>query len=131
MSMSDPIADMLTRIRNALAVRKRTVKIPASNMKQSIATVLKQEGYISGVETQKDGAHQNMTITLRYADGVGAIEEIQRVSRPGRRVYCNAEDLPRVNGGLGIVMVSTSKGLMTDREARSSGVGGEVVCQVF
>ncbi|MFL2551493.1 MAG: 30S ribosomal protein S8 [Arenicellales bacterium] len=131
MSMSDPIADMLTRIRNALAVRKRTVKIPASNMKQSIATVLKQEGYISGVETQKDGAHQNMTITLRYADGVGAIEEIQRVSRPGRRVYCNAEDLPRVNGGLGIVMVSTSKGLMTDREARSSGVGGEVVCRVF
>jgi|TARA_B110000014_G_C19723781_1_gene378205 small subunit ribosomal protein S8 len=122
---------MLTRIRNALAVRKRTVKIPASNMKQSIATVLKQEGYISGVETQKDGAHQNMTITLRYADGVGAIEEIQRVSRPGRRVYCNAEDLPRVNGGLGIVMVSTSKGLMTDREARSSGVGGEVVCRVF
>ena len=131
MSMSDPIADMLTRIRNALAVRKRTVKIPASNMKQSIATVLKQEGYISGVETQKDGAHQNMTITLRYADGVGAIEEIQRVSRPGRRVYCSAEDLPRVNGGLGIVMVSTSKGLMTDREARSSGVGGEVVCRVF
>ena len=131
MSMSDPIADMLTRIRNALAVRKRTVKIPASNMKQSIATVLKQEGYISGVETQKDGAHQNMTITLRYADGVGAIEEIQRVSRPGRRVYCNAEDLPRGNGGLGIVMVSTSKGLMTDREARSSGVGGEVVCRVF
>jgi len=131
MSMSDPIADMLTRIRNALAVRKRTVKIPASNMKQSIATVLKQEGYISGVETEKDGAHQNMTITLRYADGVGAIEEIQRVSRPGRRVYCNVEDLPRVNGGLGIVMVSTSKGLMTDREARSSGVGGEVVCRVF
>ena len=131
MSMSDPIADMLTRIRNALAVRKRTVKIPASNMKQSIATVLKQEGYISGVETQKDGPHENMTITLRYADGVGAIEEIQRVSRPGRRVYCNAEDLPRVNGGLGIVMVSTSKGLMTDREARSSGVGGEVVCRVF
>ena len=131
MSMSDPIADMLTRIRNALAVRKRTVKIPAPNMKQSIATVLKQEGYISGVETQKDGAHENMTITLRYADGVGAIEEIQRVSRPGRRVYCNAEDLPRVNGGLGIVMVSTSKGLMTDREARSSGVGGEVVCRVF
>ena len=131
MSMSDPIADMLTRIRNALAVRKRTVKIPASNMKQSIATLLKQEGYISGVETQKDGAHQNMTITLRYADGVGAIEEIQRVSRPGRRVYCNADDLPRVNGGLGIVMVSTSKGLMTDREARSSGVGGEVVCRVF
>ena len=131
MSMSDPIADMLTRIRNALAVRKRTVKIPASNMKQSIATVLKQEGYISGVEIQKDGAHQNMTITLRYADGVGAIEEIQRVSRPGRRVYCNAQDLPRVNGGLGIVMVSTSKGLMTDREARSSGVGGEVVCRVF
>jgi small subunit ribosomal protein S8 len=122
---------MLTRIRNALAVRKRTVKIPASNMKQSIATVLKEEGYISGVETEKDGAHQNMTITLRYADGVGAIEEIQRVSRPGRRVYCNAEDLPRVNGGLGIVMVSTSKGLMTDREARSSGVGGEVVCRVF
>ena len=131
MSMSDPIADMLTRIRNAVAVRKRTVTLPASNMKQSIATVLKQEGYISGVETHKEGAHHNMTITLRYAAGVGAIEEIHRVSRPGRRVYCNAAELPRVNGGLGIVMVSTSKGLMTDREARSSGVGGEVVCQVF
>jgi small subunit ribosomal protein S8 len=131
MSMSDPIADMLTRIRNALAVRKRTVTMPASNMKQAIARVLKEEGYISDVETHQEGAHQNMTITLRYADGMGAIEEIQRVSRPGRRVYCNVADMPQVNGGLGIVMVSTSKGLMTGRQARSSGVGGEVVCRVF
>ncbi|HCK77025.1 MAG TPA: 30S ribosomal protein S8 [Gammaproteobacteria bacterium] len=131
MSMSDPIADMLTRIRNALAVRKRAVTIPASNIKQAIARVLKEEGYISDVETHKEGAHQNMTITLRYADGVGAIEEIQRISRPGRRVYCSVADMPQVNGGLGIVMVSTSKGLMTGRQARSSGVGGEVVCRVF
>ncbi len=131
MSMSDPIADMLTRIRNALAVRKRTVTMPASNMKQAIARVLKEEGYISDVQTHEEGAHRNMTITLRYADGVGAIENIQRVSRPGQRVYCSVSDMPQVNGGLGTVMVSTSKGLMTDRQARSSGVGGEVVCRVF
>ena len=131
MSMSDPIADMLTRIRNGLAVRKRTVTMPASNMKQAIGRVLKEEGYISDAQVQEDGAHRNLVMTLRYADGVGAIEQIQRVSRPGRRVYCNVADMPQVNGGLGIVMVSTSKGLMTDRQARSSGVGGEVVCRVF
>ena len=112
-------------------MRKRTVTMPASNMKQAIGRVLKEEGYISDAEVQEDGAHRNLVITLRYADGVGAIEQIQRVSRPGRRVYCNVADMPQVNGGLGIVMVSTSKGLMTDRQARSSGVGGEVVCRVF
>ena len=131
MVISDPIADMLTRIRNGQAVRKRTVTMPASNMKQAIARVLKEEGYITDAEVQEDGAHRNLAITLRYADGVAAIEEIQRVSRPGRRVYSNVADMPRVNGGLGIVMVSTSKGLLTDRQARLSGVGGEVVCRVF
>ena len=131
MSMSDPIADMLTRIRNGLAVRKRTVTMPASNMKQAIAGVLKEEGYITDAAVEEDGVHRNLVITLRYADGVAAIEEIQRVSRPGRRVYANVADMPRVNGGLGIVMVSTSKGLLTDRQARLSGVGGEVVCRVF
>ena len=105
MSMSDPIADMLTRIRNGLAVRKRTVTMPASNMKQAIARVLKEEGYITDAEVQEDGAHRNLVITLRYADGVAAIEEIQRVSRPGRRVYANVADMPQVNGGSGIVMV--------------------------
>ena len=131
MSMSDPIADMLTRIRNGLAVRKRTVTMPASNMKQAIAGVLKEEGYITDAAVEEDGVHRNLVITLRYADGVAAIEEIQRVSRPGRRVYANVADMPRVNGGLGIVMVSTSKGLLTDRQARLSGVGGEVVCRVY
>ena len=131
MSMSDPIADMLTRIRNALAARKRTVSMPSSRMKQAIAKVLKDEGYIEEFAVDGDGAIQSMTVTLRYAAGEGAIEEIQRVSRPGRRVYCSASDMPQVNGGLGVVMVSTSKGLMTDRQARSAGVGGEVVCRVF
>jgi len=104
MSMSDPIADMLTRIRNGLSARKKSVTMPCSRIKQAIAKVL---------------------------NGEGAIEEIQRISRPGCRVYCNASDMPQVRGGLGIVMVSTSRGLMTGREARSAGIGGEVVCKVF
>ena len=131
MSMSDPIADMLTRIRNALAARKQTVSMPASNLKASIAELLKKEGYISDVKIEGDGAKQSLNLTLRYAQGDSAIEMIERVSRPGRRVYCNADDMPRVRGGLGVVMVSTSKGLLTDKDARSAGVGGEVICRVF
>lgn len=131
MSMSDPIADMLTRIRNALAARKRVVEMPASNIKQAIAELLKSEGYITDVAVAGEQGKKTLTITLRYADGVSAIENIQRVSRPGRRVYCAVDEMPRVNGGLGVVMVSTSKGLMTDQQARSAGVGGEIVCRVF
>jgi small subunit ribosomal protein S8 len=100
-------------------------------MKQAIAKVLKEEGYIDKVTVETEGAIKNMTIGLRYAAGEGAIEEIQRISRPGCRVYCNASDMPQVRGGLGIVMVSTSRGLMTGHQARSAGIGGEVVCKVF
>ena len=131
MSMSDPIADMLTRVRNALAARKQTVSMPASNLKASIAELLKKEGYISDAKVEGDGAKKLLNLTLRYAEGESAIEMIERVSRPGRRVYCNVDDMPRVRGGLGVVMVSTSKGLLTDKDARSAGVGGEVICRVF
>jgi small subunit ribosomal protein S8 len=131
MSMSDPIADMLTRVRNALAARKREVTMPLSKTKLALAEALKAEGYVTDVATSTDGGKGEMTITLRYADGASAIERIERVSRPGRRVYCSVADMPHVNGGLGVVMVSTSKGLMTDRQARSAGVGGEILCRVF
>ena len=131
MSMSDPIADMLTRVRNALAARKQTVSMPASNLKVSIAELLKKEGYISDAKVEGDGPKKLLNLTLRYAEGESAIEMIERVSRPGRRVYCNAYEMPRVRGGLGVVMVSTSKGLLTDKDARSAGVGGEVICRVF
>ena len=131
MSMSDPIADMLTRVRNALAARKQTVSMPASNLKVSIAELLKKEGYISDAKVEGDGAKKLLNLTLRYAEGGSAIEMIERVSRPGRRVYCNADEMPRVRCGLGVVMVSTSKGLLTDKDARSAGVGGEVICRVF
>ena len=129
--MSDPIADMLTRVRNALAARKQTVSMPASNLKASIAELLKKEGYISDAKVEGDGVKKLLNLTLRYAEGESAIEMIERVSRPGRRVYCNADEMPRVRGGLGVVMVSTSKGLLTDKDARSAGVGGEVICRVF
>jgi small subunit ribosomal protein S8 len=129
--MSDPIADMLTRVLNALAARKQTVSMPASNLKASIAELLKKEGYISDAKVEGDGVKKLLNLTLRYAEGESAIEMIERVSRPGRRVYCNADDMPRVRGGLGVVMVSTSKGLLTDKDARSAGVGGEVICRVF
>jgi small subunit ribosomal protein S8 len=122
---------MLTRIRNALAARKQTVSMPASNLKASIAELLKKEGYISDAKVEGDGVKKLLNLTLRYAEGESAIELIERVSRPGRRVYCNADDMPRVRGGLGVVMVSTSKGLLTDKDARSAGVGGEVICRVF
>ena len=131
MSMSDPIADMLTRVRNALAARKQTVCMPASNLKVSIAELLKKEGYISDAKVEGDGVKKLLNLTLRYAEGESAIEMIERVSRPGRRVYCNADEMPRVRGGLGVVMVSTSQGLLTDKDARSAGVGGEVICRVF
>jgi small subunit ribosomal protein S8 len=128
MSMSDPIADMLTRIRNAQKARKESVTIPASKLKLSIAEVLQQEGYIDSIETEEDGVQRSIRVGLKYHRSVPVIERIERVSRPGLRVYKGAADLPRVQGGLGVAIVSTSGGVMTDREARAQGRGGEVLC---
>lgn len=132
MSMSDPIADMLTRIRNGLSASKRQIAMPASKVKQAIAAVLKDEGYISdfAVETG-DNNKSELVIALKYYQGQPVIEEIDRISKPGRRVYKNAADIPLVRGGLGVAIVSTSKGIMTGKAARNAGTGGEVVCTVF
>jgi small subunit ribosomal protein S8 len=130
MSMTDPISDLLTRIRNGQGARKTSVSLPASKVKLAIAKVLEAEGYISGISTTDDGAKPTMTIELKYFQDRPVIERIQRVSRPGLRVYVGIEDLPKVLGGLGIAIVSTSGGIMTDRQARASGHGGEVLCVV-
>jgi len=131
MSMQDPIADMLTRIRNAQARAKREVSIPASRRKAAIAEVLKSEGYIADYRVNEGEGHPELVVELRYYDGRPVIEKIQRVSRPGLRVYRGSEELPRIVGGLGIAIVSTSRGLMTDRAARALGIGGEVLCSVY
>lgn len=131
MSMQDPIADMFVRIRNAQARAKRETNVPASRQKSAIAEVLQAEGYINGFRVEQDGAHSNMVIDLKYYGGRPVIERIERVSRPGLRVYKTADALPRVVGGLGIAIISTSKGLMTDRQARAAGIGGEVICAVY
>lgn len=130
MSMSDPIADMLTRIRNGQQAGKASVRLPASKKKMAIAKVLKDEGYIADVTLSEESGKPTMEITLKYHQGQPVIEMIKRVSRPGLRVYKGKEELPRVRGGLGIAIVSTSKGLMTDREARKQGHGGEVIAFV-
>jgi len=129
MSMSDPIADMLTRIRNAQAMEKVVVRMPSSKVKLSIAQVLKDEGYIDGFVI-KGEAKPELEIQLKYYAGRPVIEKIERVSKPGLRIYKGAEDLPRVMNGLGVAIVSTSRGVMTDRKARAQGVGGEVLCVV-
>ncbi len=134
MSMSDPIADMLTRIRNAQAVQKTTVNIPGSKVKTGIAGVLKNEGYITDfrnivVEGKSDG-RITLEVTLKYYQGKGVIETLQRVSRPGLRQYRGKDDLPKILNGLGMVVVSTSKGIMTDVQARAVGQGGEILCFV-
>ena len=130
MSMSDPIADMLTRIRNAQSVNKPTVSMPASKLKGAIAGVLKDEGYIDDFAVQdKDGKAQ-LNISLKYYAGCPVIEKIERVSRPGLRIYRGNQDIPKVMNGLGVTIVSTSKGVMTDRKAQAAGVGGEVLCIV-
>ena len=132
MSMSDPIADMLTRIRNGLHASKREVSIPASKVKEAIAAVLKQEGYISDFTVaDAAGGKKSLNIKLKYYQGMPVIEEIDRVSKPGRRVYKSAAEIPMVHGGLGVAIVSTSKGIMTGKAARAAGTGGEVVCTVF
>jgi len=128
--MQDPISDMLTRIRNAQTADKATVTMPSSNMKAAIAQVLKDEGYVSDYEVSKDGSKASITITLKYFQGKPVIEMIQRRSRPGLRIYSSKNDLPTVNNGLGVVIMSTSKGVMSDRKAREMGEGGEVLCYV-
>jgi small subunit ribosomal protein S8 len=130
MSMTDPIADMLTRIRNAQKARKESVTMPASRVKLAIAEVLQQEGYIEGIETEQDGVQRSIKVGLKYHKSQPVIEKIERVSRPGLRVYASASDLPTVHGGLGVAIISTSGGLMTDRQARAQGRGGEVLCIV-
>lgn len=130
MSMSDPIADMLTRIRNAHAASKAEVRIPFSTKKSAIAQVLQDEGYILGFQKEAQGPKAQLKIDLKYYQGRPVIESINRVSRPGLRIYKSKDELPKVQDGLGIAIISTSKGLLTDREARAQGCGGEVLCYV-
>ncbi len=131
MSMQDPIADMLTRIRNAQARAKREVVMPGSTRKAAIAEVLKNEGYIANYAATSENGRPQLVVELKYYNGRPVIEKIERVSRPGLRVYRTRDALPRVVGGLGIAIVSTSRGLMTDRAARALGIGGEVICSVY
>jgi small subunit ribosomal protein S8 len=133
MSMTDPIADMLTRIRNASSAMHDEVEIPASKIKENIAKILLDEGFVDGYETMTDNGHPRIRIKLRYAgsERERAISGIRRISKPGRRVYRGTNDLPRVLGGLGIAIISTSNGVMTDKQARSAKVGGEVLAYVW
>lgn len=130
MSMSDPIADMLTRIRNAQSVEKTGVVMPASKVKSAIAQVLKDEGYIDDFAVRENDGKPELHISLKYYAGRPVIEKIERVSRPGLRIYKGSQEIPKVMNGLGIAIVSTSHGVMTDRKARANGVGGEVLCIV-
>jgi len=130
MSMSDPISDMLTRIRNAQAVQKATVNIPASKVKTGIAKVLKDEGYISDYRDSEVDGKPALEVTLRYMEGRGVIETLKRASRPGLRIYRGKDDLPKIMNGLGVAVISTSEGIMTDAAARVAGQGGEILCIV-
>jgi len=131
MSLSDPIADMLTRVRNALRINRNQVSIRASNICEGIAAVLKSEGYIENFDRIDDGKQGILRITLKYdQDGAPVIKEIKRTSKPGRRIYSSVEELPRVMGGMGIAVVSTSKGIMSDKSCRQDSVGGEIICTV-
>ena len=131
MSMQDPIADMLTRIRNAQARAKATVTMPSSTQKIAIARVLRDEGYVAGYKVAAEDGKPVLEVTLKYHEGRPVIAEIDRVSRSGLRRYAGKGELPRVRGGLGIAIVSTSKGVMSDRAARAAGIGGEILCTVF
>jgi small subunit ribosomal protein S8 len=130
MSMSDPIADMLTRIRNAQIVEKSAVTMPSSKLKVAIAQVLKDEGYIDGFQVNTNDGKTELSIELKYYAGRPVIERIERVSRPGLRIYRGRHDIPKVMNGLGVAIVTTPKGVMTDRKARAAGIGGEVLCYV-
>jgi len=128
--MSDPISDMLTRIRNSLQRNKRNVKMPSSKLKVAIANILKQEGYILDCSVEENDKKAILTIELKYFEGKAVIETIKRISRPSLRSYKSADDLPKVLGGLGVAVISTAKGVMTDKSAREHGIGGEVLCFV-
>ncbi|MFD1261792.1 MULTISPECIES: 30S ribosomal protein S8 [Entomomonas] len=130
MSMQDPLADMLTRIRNAQMAEKSVVSMPSSKLKVAVAKVLQDEGYIQGYSVS-ESVKPELTIELKYFEGRPVIEELKRASRPGLRNYKSASELPKVRGGLGVSIISTNKGVMTDRAARAAGVGGEVLCTVF
>ncbi|MCL6417177.1 30S ribosomal protein S8 [Aestuariirhabdus sp. Z084] len=130
MSMQDPLADMLTRIRNAQMAEKASVSMPSSKIKVAVAQVLKDEGYVGDVSVEGEGKPV-LSIALKYFEGKPVIEELKRSSRPGLRAYSGKSDLPKVNGGLGVAIVSTNRGVMTDRAARAAGVGGEILCTVF
>ncbi len=130
--MTDPIADMLTRIRNAITARKAKVLVPASKLKERLAEVLRDEGFVGTVSREDDGKQGTLTIELRYDhDNRNAIEGIRRVSKPGQRAYARHDKLPRVRSGLGVAILTTSKGVMTEREARKQGLGGELLCEVW
>lgn len=132
MTMTDPIADMLTRIRNANTVGHKTVEIPASKMKKAIAEILKEEGYIEDFEVIEDDKQGIIKVTMKYgANKEKVISGIKKISKPGLKVYAKAQDVPKVLGGLGIAIISTSKGIVSDKEARKLGVGGEVICYVW
>lgn len=129
--MTDPISDMLTRIRNAAMVKKSMVEMPFSKMKFALAKVLEQEGYVGTVERVEDGSHTVLRIDLSYDEGRPAITSVKRISKPGRRVYAKTDKLPSVRSGLGVAVISTPNGLMTNREARKRRLGGEIICEVF
>lgn len=132
MVVTDPIADMLTRIRNALVAKHETVEVPASNIKRAIAEILTQEGYISGFTNIDDGKQGILKITLKYgAKDQRIISGLKKISKPGLRVYAKKDQIPKVLGGLGVAIISTSKGVMTDRQAREEGLGGEVLCFIW
>jgi small subunit ribosomal protein S8 len=128
--MTDPIADMLTRVRNGQKARKMSVAMPSSNAKVAVAKVLKDEGYITDYSIEADGAKNELTIELKYFEGKAVIEQVKRVSKPGLRIYRSMDELPKVLGGLGVAIVSTSAGVMSDKQAREKGIGGEVLCIV-
>ena len=132
MVMTDPIADLLTRVRNANSVRHEVVEVPSSSVKKAIVNILLQEGYLKGVEEYNDGVVPMMRLTLKYgANNERVITGLKRISKPGLRVYCKKDEIPKVLSGLGIAIISTSTGLLVDREARKAGLGGEVVCYVW
>ena len=131
MVMTDPIADMLTRIRNANIVRHEVVEVPSSTVKKSLANILLQEGYVKDVEEYADGAVPMLRMSLKYQGKDRIITGLKRISKPGLRVYCKRDSIPKVLNGLGVAVISTSKGIVTDREARKSGLGGEVICYIW
>ncbi len=128
---TDPIADMLTRIRNAIAAGKNEVRLPSSKLKHAVATQLKKSGYLSAVATEAGSPRDTLVITIHEDGASPTISEIQRVSTPGRRVYSSAKEIPRVKSGRGVLLVSTSRGVLTDHEARKNGLGGELICKVY